>query len=314
MKLSKYLLAILVVGTMMFSCEDDDVPTTTTTIRDEAEVAAENDEAIRDFLGTHFYKIAPDLTNPNIKTIQFDTIAGINSDEQPIMESEFLKTKTIVENDIDYTLYYLKIREGAPSEYKPTYADLVVVSYRGQTLNLTKFDESVSPIKFNLPGETGNGGIIKGFVNTLVEFRGASQYVENPDNTITFSDDYGIGVTFIPSGLAYFSQSPSYLIPQYAPLIFTFKFYETIQGDPDEDGVPSIYEDLNNDKLLSNDFTDEDNIPNFADADDDGDGTPTIDEVEVNDANEDGYISEDEITFPDSNSDGTPDYLDPEVN
>lgn len=315
MKLSKYSLVVLVAAMTLFSCEnDDDSSPDVVPPRDEGEVAAENDEQIRAFLETHFYEQVPNPLNPNYQIIRFDTIAGDNSAKEPIMDSEFLETKTIVQNEINYTLYYLKLREGAPLQPKPTYADLAVVTYRGQTLELTKFSESVSLTVFNLPGIDGNGGIIKGLTRTLTEFRGASQYVENTDNTIDFSDDYGIGAAFIPSGLAYFSNPPIPEIPQYAPLIFTFQLYKTIQGDLDEDGVPSVYEDLNNDKLLGNDNTDGDDIPNFADTDDDGDGTPTIDEVEINDANEDGYISEDEIIFTDSNSDGTPDYLDPEVN
>lgn len=315
MKLSKYFLGALIFGTILVSCEEEDNPTPVVPIRDEAEVAAENDEEIREFLETHFYEMVPNPLNPDYQIIRFEKIKGTNSDEQPIMDSGFLETKTIVQNDIDYTLYYLKIREGAPSQPQPTYADLAVVTYRGQTFNLTKFDESVSPIKFNIPGEEGNGGIIKGLARTLTEFRGASQYVENPDNTIDFSDDFGIGAAFIPSGLAYFANPPiSSVIPQYAPLIFTFQLYETVQGDPDEDSVPSIYEDLNEDKLLGNDFSDADNIPNFSDADDDGDGIPTIEEVEVTDTNEDGYISEDEIIFTNSDNDNVPDYLDPEVN
>ena len=315
MKLSKYFLTMGLAIAALFSCKsDDDSSPEVTPPRDEAEVAAEDHEAIRGFLETHFYEMTPNPLDPNSQFIKVDTIAGENSEQTPIMESEFLKTKTVVQNDIDYTLYYLQIREGAPSKPKPTFADYAVVAYRGQTLDLTRVDESFHPTKLNLPGESGNGGIIKGLARALVEFRGASQYVQNPDNTIDFSDDFGIGAVFIPSGLAYFATPPNAVIPQYAPLVFTFHLYETIQGDPDEDGVPSVYEDLNNDKLLGNDFTDDDNLPNFFDADDDGDGTPTIEEVEVNDANGDGYISEDEIIFIDSNNDGTPDYLDPEVN
>lgn len=310
MKLSKYSLVVLVAAMTLYSCKnDDDSSPNIVPPRDEAEVAAENDEEIRAFLETHFYEMVPNPLNPNYQIIKFDTIAGDNSGKQPIMNSEFLETKTIVQNEIDYTVYYLKIREGVTSQRKPNYADLVIVTYRGQLLSTTKFDERVSPTRLSL------FGTIKGFSETLNEFRGATDYIVNQDNTITFSDDFGIGATFVPSGLAYFADPPSgSIISSYDPLIFTFQLYKTIQGDHDEDSVPSIYEDLNNDKLLNNDNTDGDDIPNFADADDDGDGTPTIDEVEINDANEDGYISEDEITFTDSNNDGTPDYLDPEVN
>ena len=48
--------------------------------------------------------------------------------------------------------------------------------------------------------------------------------------------------------------------------------------------------------------TDEDGLPNYVDADDDGDGRPTADEIEID---EDGNI-----TYPDSDNDGIVDYLD----
>ena len=43
-------------------------------------------------------------------------------------------------------------------------------------------------------------------------------------------------------------------------------------------------------------------FPNYLDADDDGDGTPTIDEIVIN--------ADGSITFPDADGDGIPDYLD----
>ncbi len=315
MKFNKYLILGLFLALLAFSCKKDDgvEPVEPPVLRDEGEVLIENEEAITQFLETHFFEMVDNPLNSNYQNISFDTIAGSDSDKEPIMDSEFLESKTVVQNDLDYTLYYLKIREGSASKPKPTFADLVLTTYRGQTLDLTIFDESSAPFKFDLPGENGIGGIITGLIETLVEFRGASDYVENPDNTIEFSDDYGIGATFIPSGLAYFAQSPSTIIPQYSPLIFTFQLYKTIQGDPDGDGIPSFYEDLNEDTFLIED-SDSDGIPDFRDADDDGDGTPTSEEIVVNDLNEDGYITEDELTLTDSDNDGTPDYLDPEVN
>ena len=62
-------------------------------------------------------------------------------------------------------------------------------------------------------------------------------------------------------------------------------------------------EDLDGDGILSNDDSDENSTPNYLDADDDGDGTPTRDEIIIN---EDGSLE-----FPDTSGNGIPDYLDP---
>lgn len=307
MKIQIKLLFIVFIGLGVFSCKPDDDSVSITPPRDEGEVAAEDHAEILEFLETHSFVMVVNPLNPNYEIIQFTTVE--KGSDEALINSDFLKQKTIKQNEVEYTLYYLKIREGAPTEPKPTFADRAVATYRGQLLDLSVFDESVSPLTFNLPGNDGNGGVIKGFAEAITEFRGATDFTENPDGTIEFSDDFGIGAVFVPSGLGYFNQTiPG--IPQYSPLVFTFQLYKTIQNDHDQDGIPSFYEDLNKDKYLVNDDADSDSIPNFLDADDDNDGIPTKDEIIIDDANGDGYISEDEITFPDSDGDGTPDYLD----
>lgn len=307
MKIHIKFLFLVFIGLGLFSCKSDDDSASVTPPRDEGEVAAEDHAEIVEFLKTHSFEMVPNPLNSNYQIIRFTSVE--KGSEEALINSEFLKQKSITQNEVDYTLYYLKIREGAPTEPKPTFADLAVATYRGQLLDLSLFDESVIPSRFNLPGEDGTRGVIRGFLEGLVEFRGATEYSVNPDNTIEFSDDFGIGAVFVPSGLGYFNRTTT-SIPQYSPLIFTFQLYKTVQGDPDEDGIPSFYEDLDGDKLLITDNTDSDSAPNFRDVDDDNDKILTKDEVEVNDANGDGYISEDEITFPDSDGDGTPDYLD----
>jgi len=310
MNASKKLLFLFFSCTIFLSCKNDDDTAPVIPPRDKAEVAIEDHAKILEFLKTHKFEMAPNPLNPDYQLIVFSQVSSGSS--EALINSEFLEQKTIIDDDVEYTLYYLKIREGAPSQPKPTFADYVVTTYRGQLLDLTKFDESVNPFRFNLPGEDGSRGVITGLMEALFEFRGASDYTVNPDNTIEFSDDFGIGAVFIPSGLAYFARNDIGSIPQYSSLIFTFQLYKTIQGDHDGDGVPSVYEDLNGDRFLITDDTDKDGAPNFLDTDDDGDGIPTREEVIIDDKNDDGYISEDEITFPDSDGDGTPDYLDPD--
>ena len=64
---------------------------------------------------------------------------------------------------------------------------------------------------------------------------------------------------------------------------------------------------------LINDNTDEDNLPNYVDADDDNDGTLTRDEITLSDtALDDGIVIAGEITFYDDDGDGIPNHLDPD--
>ncbi len=280
--------------------------------RDPVEQAMEDEEALTEYLKTHFYNYE-DFENPAEDfdyQVRIDTLDSDNADKTPISESDDLVTKTVERNDVEYNLYILKVREGAGE--RPKFTDSVYVSYEGQLLNRTVFDGSENPLWFQLMGTvvqtnqglTISGGTVPGFANTFPEFRTSTGYKENSDGTISWNNDYGIGAVFMPSGLGYFSGSQGG-IPPYSPLVFTFKLHGMEEADHDGDGIPSWMEDLDGDGNVLNDDTDGNGIPDYSDNDDDGDGTPTRDEIEIN---EDGSI---ELT--DSNDDGTPDYLDPDT-
>ncbi|MFV8224711.1 FKBP-type peptidyl-prolyl cis-trans isomerase [Christiangramia aquimixticola] len=313
MRINKYLL-IGLVAFLAFSCKSDDDDLVTIPVRDRGEQAIEDDQALLDYLSTHFYNYE-EFENPGDDfdyKVKFDTIAGENSNKTPIIESDKLITKTVNYQGIDQQMYILKIREGVGA--KPTFADSTYVTYKGELLNGTVFDNTTkSPVWFNLSPYSivRNGvvaskinGVIEGFKEGLQFFGSASGYTVNADNTIKWNNDYGIGAIFIPSGLGYFN-IPRAGIPSYSPLVFQFDMLIAVEADHDNDGIPSYLEDLDGDKDVSNDDSDEDGIPNNSDADDDGDGTPTRDEIEIA---EDGTI-----IFTDSNNDGTPDYLDPDT-
>ena len=297
MKLQRLLL-ILMLG-FIFSCsDDDDAASEQVELRDPEEVRDENMLQIEEFLSTHFYRFEDNPQNPNFQNIVFDTIAGDNANQEPVINSEYLKSKPVTQQDVEYKLYYLKFREGAESVRKPTFADSVLVTYKGLSLFENRiFDGSPNPIWFDLINN------IRGFYEVMDEFRGSTSFQENPDGTISFDDDFGIGTVFIPSGIAYYSAPPSGSgIAIYEPIIFNIQLYKSKESDHDRDGVPSWMEDINEDRRITNDDSDGDNIPDFADINDDGDGTLTEDEIE--------FDAEGNLIFLDSNGNGTPDYLD----
>ena len=304
MRLNRFFLTGLLIAVTVMSCKDDDdnnqemIPD-----RDRDEVEQEDQEALAEYLDTHFYNYE-DFENPEEGfdySIVIDTIAGANSDKTPLSESGLIE-KTFNFEEVDYTVYILKIREGEGD--RPKFSDDIYINYKGETLNRSVFDQSVVPMWFNLVYEHANvSASIPGFQAVFTEFRTASGHELNPDNTVRWNDDYGVGAAFLPSGLGYFSRSPGGGIPAYSPLVFSFKLMQMNEADHDGDGIPSWMEDLNENGDLFDDDTDGDGYPNFMDPDDDGDQYPTRDEIIIH---EDGTI---ELT--DSNNDGTPDYLDP---
>ena len=307
MRLNKLFIIGVLASTFLNSCKKDDTnDIATVPPRDRGEQAIDDDEAILAYLQTHFYN-AEDFQNPAANfnyVVKFDTITGDNASKTPIIDSDLLTTKIVRKDSVDYTIYILKIREGAGD--KPTFADSTFQNYKGELLNQDLFDNTANPVWFDHPGtlSQANPGIaVVALTQAMLEFGEASGFSINEDNTVSWNNDFGVGAVFLPSGLGYFNASPP-SIPAYSPLIFSFQLYGVNEADHDRDGIPSYMEDLDGDGILYNDDTKASGTPNYLNADDDLDGTPTREEIIIN---EDGSIE-----FPDTNSNGTPNYLDPD--
>ncbi|MGW9685818.1 FKBP-type peptidyl-prolyl cis-trans isomerase [Flagellimonas sp. 2504JD1-5] len=319
------IFVFLLVAVFFTSCNNDDnggPDVITVPPRLLAEVAPENDEEIKEFLQTHFYNYEEFEANPNALdiTIKIDTIEGANADKIPLIDqvtpveikvssSQFGLSEE--ETDIPFIYYYLIARDGGGMQ--PTVADSTLLRYEGMLLDGTKFDAVQSFLWQELPFT------IRGYGHGISKIKAASTngLVVNPDGTFEFNDS-GIGLIILPSGLAYFNGTGAAGgLPRYANLIFQVEVGRIIENtDNDNDGVPSILEDLNMNDFLFDDNTDaqgeEDagltiRFANFQDADDDGDGVSTRNEI----SDDNGNII---FPYPDANSDGTPDYLDPDTN
>jgi len=314
------ILALIGFAVTLLSCNNDDnggieqVPP-----RLLSEVSPEDDETIKEFLSTHFYNYEDFDTPPEgfDYRIVIDTIAGANADERPLIEEDY-KTFTVNvsssflgldtgEEDISHTLYYIEARQGGgPS---PTFADSTLVRYQGTLLNGTTFDQNQDFLWQELPFT------VRGYANGIAQMRAGTpdQIVDNPDGTYSIANS-GIGIIIMPSGLAYFNNPQSSVIPRYAPLVFKVELGLIVEDtDNDNDGIPSVDEDLNGNGYLFDDNTDFEQealggrLANFRDADDDADGVST--RTEITDDN--GEIL---IPYPDSDGDGVPDYLDRDSN
>ena len=315
----KRVLILFGLAATIASCGNDDNGVVTVPPRLLAEVAPENDEDIQEYLETHFYNYE-DFQNPPVDfdfRIRLDTIAGTNSDKIPLSQqvtvgtvnvssSEFLLEEE--EEEIPHNYYYLIAREGIgvfPSE-----ADSTFVRYQGLTLDGTVFDGSTeTPLWFDLARIQAPLEGFRGFSVGLKHFRTGGAPIVNPDGTFSV-EDYGVGLIIFPSGLGSFNNFAGG-VPQYAPLIFTVDLFTFNQADHDGDGIPSILEDLNGNGYLYDDNTDEEEeantlrFSNFLDADDDGDGIDTRDEID--------FDAEGNPVFRDTDGDGIFDHLDPDT-
>ena len=177
-------------------------------------------------------------------------------------------------HDITYTIYYLNLREGSGENI--TRVDSSFVSYKGFSFTKTTvdavdtytqmvFDSKQNPVWLSLDE------VIRGWVEIIPRFK-TGTFSSQVDGTISF-DNFGAGVIFIPSGLAYFS-SGTLTIPSYSPLIFNFKLHNLRRRDHDRDGILSMNEygpNFDEDAI----DTDGDERPDYIDVDDDADGVLT---------------------------------------
>ncbi|UPT71333.1 MAG: FKBP-type peptidylprolyl isomerase [Flavobacterium sp. JAD_PAG50586_2] len=311
------IILLFTIGLTIVSCSKSD--SNTEPLRDYTDQYNKDLASIETYMQTHYMTVTNNSGATDDMDVEFHLIdAGQTSiwaqTDYPIQT----RLITVKQNDVDinYKIYYLKLREGSGSESKsPCNVDRVLTSYRGEyifssteqvdgvdvtTIKSTQFEELINPQSyFNLTS------VIRGWSEIFPQFKTGS-YIGNPDGTVSYQN-FGAGVMFIPSGLAYYSGG-SGGIPTYSPLIFSFKLYEIERVDHDSDGIDSYLEDLNGDGYVyafaegisnpdntnapgtsvligPNKYSLEDEVPNFLDIDDDGDYYTT--ESEIRDVNGD---------------------------
>lgn len=284
MKLKTYVLSALCFLALLSSCnKDDDNSIDLVPERDRTEQQVADFDSLKKYLQTHYYNRAV-FIEPGNHTISDLIIKELPKDgsgnyldmpdpDQNQMLSvavDINNPKTTTYQDVEYQFYILELNEGGGGN--PNFSDNVRMNYNGFLPNGTSFDGTVTPINFDLMA------LIPGWREVIPQFKTAEGFVENGDGTVTYNN-YGLGVMFLPSGLAYYASSPSVSIPVYSNLMFKFELLQSEINDHDGDGIPSYMEDLDGDKNLYNDDTNGDGIPNFLDADDDGDRVLTRNEM-----------------------------------
>lgn len=338
-KTLKYSIYLLTFVFVCISCEQDDdddfflVPD-----RDRTEQQVSDKDSILNYLSTHYYNSGFFESGSNHKYTEIVITKLLEGEDMPADHTlliQAVETREAEYLETQYEYYILNINQGGGDA--PTFTDQVRVRYEGSTIysdsdTVNIFDFNVTPSDFFLQADGVNLSTIKAWQLVFPEFNAASDFESN-NGTIDFSN-FGLGVMFVPSGLAYFASAPPNSgIAVYENLIFKFELLQVEVGDPDGDGIPSYIEDIDLNLDVSDDDTDEDSFPNFIDRDDDNDGVLTINELMPNEYIVDTNIGDDEpvlasneyersrnenagiitintVTAVDSNNDGTPDYLD----
>ncbi|MCC9071466.1 FKBP-type peptidylprolyl isomerase [Flavobacterium sp. F-65] len=292
----KFYFILTITTLSLFSCSKSD-SASVEPLRDYKEQYNTDIADIEDYLKNNFITITNkpgEAEDQNVKIEKITDAANQKSIMSYLDSPTFptLKSKIVDLHGIEYKLYFMVLREGVGES--PINVDGVLTSYNGtyltrkaatttdpSVITATQFEEVVFPQNFLNLFQT-----IKGWGETFPNFK-VGTAVGGGNGSIKYND-FGAGVMFLPSGLAYYAGGGG-SIPSYAPLVFSFKLYALQRLDHDGDGVFSYQEDINKDgyvrdmrntteypKQLANpDDTDGDGVPDFLDVDDDGDGYST---------------------------------------
>ena len=280
-----FFILILISACLACSKDDGDDALIPIEINDRTEQQKVDDSLLIDYLGRHYYnsnELEALGSNVAIKDIEITEL--LEGEELPngntLLINDVEIHENLIYNDANYKYYILRLNQG--SGESPTFADTVRVNYEGFTLDGNVFDSRVLQ-------DSDMAGNIYGWKQIVPQFNASnsSNIIGLDDGTINYSN-HGVGIMFMPSGLGYFNATNAGF--SYACLIFKFDLLQTFENDHDGDGIPSYIEDINGDEeFISNfvdsnddtdDDTDGDNLANYIDADDDGDGVLTINELE----------------------------------
>ena len=294
---SKYIFILILSFFMALgSCSPDDTEVEIVPPRDRGEQQITDNDSLIEYLQTHYYNKSF-FSDSSLNYSKNDIIISESPTDEDGNEYELLWNDVATEQSSfqgqDYEYYVLDLNPGVGGP-KPNFTDNISINYTGMLPNSDVFDSTVNPTVLDLIG------VIPGWRDVMQDFKTAeSGPIINEDGTVSY-DNYGLGVMFLPSGLAYYN-TPPFGIPVYSNLIFKFELYASEANDHDGDLVATHLEDIDFDENITNDDTDGDQIPNYLDGDDDGDGVGT----RFEDLDNDG-----DPTNDDSDLDGIPNYLD----
>ena len=278
MTVPRILVVFFLMITVLSCKKDDDAGATVEPPRPLSEVAVENEAEIQEYLKTHFYNY-DEFTNPPENfdyKIKIEEIPEGDTEKLPL--SDFVEREEVLissenlgledgEINIPHYLYYLPARAGVgPS---PTVVDSIYLRYEGTRTTGDIFDSRLGePLWFDLQGtlsEANPGSFVRGFKLGVTKFNSGGEIIENEDGTFEVAN-FGSGLIIMPSALGYYNSTN--VGASYAPLIFNIQMLVAIEADHDGDGIPTKDEleidSVGNVTLID---TYEDGIPDYLDID-----------------------------------------------
>lgn len=216
MKKIKCIVLSIVLSNAFLSCEKED-PIVLPQKRDYQ--TQYNDEIVKieNYLKTHSISVVDNPGATDDQNVFYTLVPSLDINSiwgtDPLVPNANVLTKLVTVGGVVHKIYYVKFRDGVGAS--PNLSSQIRAYYNFALLN----DDSTI-----IQTTTTNGvnlfmnGLILGWQNILPEFKmgtitGTNQY-----------NDFGAGVMFLPSALAYYERNTSG-VPAYSPVIFNFKLF-----------------------------------------------------------------------------------------
>lgn len=174
---------------------------------------------IENYLKTHSVNVTNNAGFPNDQDATFASVPNLDPTSiwgsNPTTPQASLLSKIAVVGGVNHKIYYVKFRPGVGSS--PMLSNRIKAQYKGFLIENDLIFDSSPEIGTEFPLNQ----LILGWQQVLPEFK---------MGTITNSTqyaDFGAGIMFLPSALAYYNQSPG-LVPAYSPLAFSIKLFNVI--------------------------------------------------------------------------------------
>ena len=281
-KMNRFFKALGLASIITFSvaCNKDD-ETSIAPPRDYTVQYATEKEQIEEYLKTHYISFVDANYTVGIDTLNAEAQAN---GEISLWDDSRRHIKETLNNNVMYEIHYIVLNQGIGSQ--PTKFDQVDVAYKGW--QLTPLEEDWFDTPFDIDPFGGSYFPVMNYIDAWTEIiplfnAGVYNDSGNAEDPASYTD-FGAGIMFVPSGLAYYNSSAGDL-PAYTPSAFSFKLFRSKVLDTDGDGIPNQYETDPGINIEDYD-TDGDGVPNYQDTDDDNDGYPTRDEITIPGTNE----------------------------
>jgi FKBP-type peptidyl-prolyl cis-trans isomerase FkpA len=225
MKTIKIVISLVFLALFSNCSKDSDFPDfpVQPPLRDVATQYKEDIALIEKYLKTHAVVVVDnpgglDDQNATLKSVPNLDPASIWGSDNAIPKASLL-TKTVKVGGIDHKIYYEMFRNGTGVSSLSN-SDQLRTCYSGFLMNETSspFDSTGDK-----PADFPIKNLILGWQLTLPLFKMGSIVSDDLPNPYR---DFGSGMFFLPSALAYYESSPSEKVPAYTPIAFSVRLYK----------------------------------------------------------------------------------------